>query len=175
MIYRAQHGAAVARGASAGMRITMTAAVLFATAAAPCLAAPPAFVAPAGWRANPPDQNAPATASPVMQWHVPGDTTTSLTFLHTSQSYDDSLGAIHTNLATNKIKPAVDKDLPCQGKTAHVVEFTVGPDAHKIVMNRLLVPMLDGVAAITYSHEDGSKPDPDVVKAESDYCAASGT
>ena len=141
--------------------------------AGPALADAPAFVGPSGWSTV---QSTPTDpAHPLLQWHIAGDSTTSLTYIRTTQSYDDSLGAIRTNLSTNKIKPAIDKDMPCQGKTAHVVEFAAGPDEHKIVINRLLVPQPDGVAAITYAHADGTPFDPDVKKAETVYCASSST
>ena len=152
------------------MHIPFLALALGIASAVPALADAPAFVGPTGWSTV---QGTPADpAHPLLQWHIAGDPTTSLTFVRTTQSYDDSLGAIRTNLTTNKIKPAVDKDLPCQGKTAHVVEFAAGPDAHKIVINRLLVPTSDGVAAITYAHADGTPFDPDVQKAETAYCAS---
>ena len=138
--------------------------------AAPCLADGTTFVGPSGWTADTAASADPA--HPLMQWHLSGDTTTSLTYSRTTRTYEDSLAAIHANLVANKIKSSVDKDVPCQGKTAHVVEFYAGPDGHRIAINRMLVPTSDGVAAITYAHEDGTPFDPDVTKSEAAYCAA---
>jgi hypothetical protein len=154
------------------MRIVFVSLVLAGATLGPALADGPAFVGPAAWTAN---SAAPASdpAHPLLQWHLPGDTSASLTFLKSTASYDDSLALIHTNFSTNKIKPSLDKDIPCQGKTAHEVEFAIGPDGHKIVINRLLVPTADGVATVTYSRADGTAFDSDVQKSETAFCAAS--
>jgi hypothetical protein len=131
-----------------------------------------AFVGPASWSSNGPASSSGDASHQFSQWHLPGDSAASLTFLQTTTSYADSLAAIHANFTANKIKPAVDKDVPCQGKVAHVIEFATGPADHKVVINRMIVPSGDGVAALTYSREDGTTFDPDVAKAESAYCAA---
>lgn len=157
------------------MRFFVSILALAAATAATCLADGPAFVGPSGWSTDSSVGASNDATRTIMQWHLPGDTSTSLTYLRSKGSYDDALTAIHTNITTNKMKPAVDKDMPCQGKTAHVVEFATGPDGHKIVINRLLVPTTDGVAAITYAHADGTPPDPAVQKSETAYCAAAGT
>jgi len=156
------------------MRIVFVSLVLalWGATLGPALADGPAFDGPAAWTAN----GGPAgsdPAHPLLQWHLPGDTAASLTFLKSTASYDDSLALIHTNFSTNKIKPSIDKDIPCQGKTAHEVEFAIGPDGHKIVINRILVPTSDGVATITYSRADGTAFDSDVQKSETAFCAAS--
>ncbi len=148
---------------------------LFASLAAPALADEPAFTGPSGWSANASNATASDPAHAPMQWHLPGDNSASVTYLRTTTSYDDALAAIHTNFTTNKIKPSVDKDLPCHGKTAHVVEFATGPDGHKVVIQRLLVPTSDGVAAITYARASDDSFDPAVQQAETAYCAAGGT
>jgi hypothetical protein len=156
------------------MRIVFVSLVLILTGATlgPALADGPAFVGPAAWTANG-DASGSDPAHPLLQWHLPGDTSASLTYLKSPASYDDSLALIHTNFSTNKIKPSVDKDIPCQGKTAHEVEFAIGPDGHKIVINRILVPAADGVATITYSRADGTAFDSDVQKSETAFCTAS--
>jgi hypothetical protein len=56
-----------------------------------------------------------------------------------------------------------------------VVEFATGPDGHKIVINRLLVPTSDGVIAITYTRDDGVPFDPDVKKSVDAFCAGSAS
>jgi hypothetical protein len=138
------------------------------------LAAATAFVGPAGgWSANTVTSTDPA--HPLMQWHLPGDPSTSLTFSQTTRPYDDSLAAIRANLTTNKIKPSIDKDITCQGKTSHVVEFASGPDGHRIVINRMLIPTSDGVIAITYTRDDGTAFDPEVKKSEDAFCAGSAS
>lgn len=148
---------------------------LFASLVVPALADEPAFTGPSGWSANPSTTAATDPAHAVMQWHLPGDNSASLTYLRTTTSYDDSLAAIHANFTTNKIKPSVDKDLPCRGKTGHVVEFSTGPDGHKVVIWRMLVPESDGVVAITYARASDDGFDPAVQQAETAYCAAAGS
>ena len=152
------------------MRKIISFLALSAACASPASADGPAFVGPAGWSSD----TATASADPsqqVAKWHLPGDPVASLTYSRTTRAYADSLGAIHTNISTNNIHPAMDKDLPCQGKTGHVVQFTFGPTDHKVVINRLLLPTTDGSVAITYSYADGTPFDPEVTKAETAYCA----
>jgi hypothetical protein len=150
-------------------RLFVFACIVFC--AAPGLAAATVFTSPSGWSEDTALSSDPA--HPTMQWHLPGDPSTSLTFSQTTRAYDDALGAIRTNLTTNKIKASVDKDITCQGKTGHVVEFSAGPDGHKIVINRMLVPTSDGVIAITYTRDDGTAFDSDVKKSEDTWCAGS--
>jgi len=128
-----------------------------------------AFVGPAGWSHNTPS----ATPNPsrlVDQWHIAGDIATVTFTKDMTTTYTDALAAIETNFSTNKIKPATDKDMPCQGKTAHVVEFTTGPDNLQTVINRLLVPNGDGIETITYFRSGGTPFDPAVKKSEMDFC-----
>jgi hypothetical protein len=155
------------------MRFRLFVFACIAFSAAPCLAAATVFASPPGWSEDTALSSDPA--HPTMQWHLPGDPSTSLTFSQTTRAYDDSLAAIHTNLTTNKIKPSIDKDITCQGKTGHVVEFAAGPDGHKIVINRMLIPTSDGVIAITYTRDDGVGFDSDVKKSEDAYCAGSAS
>jgi hypothetical protein len=153
------------------MRFRLSVFACIAFSAAPVLAAATAFVGPSGWSEDTAISSDPT--HPTMQWHLPGDPATSLTFSQTTRAYDDALAAIRTNLTTNKIKPSVDKDITCQGKAGHVVEFAAGPDGHKIVINRTLVPTSDGVIAITYTRDDGTGFDPDVKKSLDTFCAGS--
>ena len=136
------------------------------------LGADVAFVGRPGWG----HINAAASPDPARkfdQWHMSGDASTTVTYMKdASTPYAGALGLIEKNFSDNKIKPATDKDMPCQGKTGHVVEFATGPDNHKIVINRILVPDGAGVATITYSRPDGVAFDPDVQKAEAAYCSA---
>jgi hypothetical protein len=154
------------------MRMYLAAAFsLVASAGLPASADSLAFAAPAGWTMNsaatPPDpERGP------MQWRLSSDPVSSLTFLRLPTAYPDAIAAIHTNFSTNQIKPAVDKDVPCRGTTAHVVEFAIGPDAHKIVVNRMVVPAADGIATVTYSRADGTPFSRDVQTAETAFCAA---
>ena len=143
-----------------------------AACAAPAPAADVAFAGPSGW------SHTSVTASPdparkFEQWHISGDTATTITFIKDgSTAYAGALGLIEKNFADNKIKPAIDKDVPCQGKTGHVIEFATGPENHKIAINRMLVPDGAGVVTITYSRPDGAAFDPDVQKSEMAYCSA---
>ena len=156
------------------MRLSLV-LLLFAALVAPAAADEPAFTGPSGWSASATNGAATDPAHAVMQWHLPGDTSASVTYLRTTASYDDSLAAIHTNFTTNKIKPSVDKDIPCLGKTAHLIEFSTGPDGHKVVIQRLLVPVSDGVVAITYARATEDSVDPAVQQAETAYCASTGS
>jgi len=149
--------------------LAIAAAAVAAPAAA--LAGDVAFVGPAGWSHDDLQQSPDGTRK-YDKWHIAGDVA-SVTYIADSNStYADALAAIETNFQTNHIKPATDKDIPCQGKTGHVIEFSVGPDGHKIVINRMLVPNGTGVVTITYARSDGSVFDPDVKKSETAYCAA---
>ena len=105
-----------------------------------------------------------------MQWHIAGDVSTVTFIADPSNPYADALAAIEQNFKTNGIKPATNKDTTCQGKAGHIVEFTTGPDGHKIVINRLLVPYGQGVITVTYARSDGSPFDADVKKSETTYC-----
>ncbi len=155
------------------MRRTLLAVFVLAGAAAPALAATDvAFIGPAGWSqvdtsAAPADPN-----RKTEQWHIAGDVA-SVTFIKDSvTSYADALALIKTNFSTNKIRPSADKDIPCQGKTGHVVEFSTGPDGHQIVINRILVPDGNGLDTITYVRSGGTPFDSDVQKSETAFCAA---
>jgi hypothetical protein len=157
---------------SAMRRILFTAFALAAVAAPAFAATDVAFIGPSGWSHV---DNSAGQVDPnrkIDQWHIAGDVA-SVTFIKDSATpYADALGLIKTNFETNKIKPSQDKDFMCQGKTGHVVEFATGPDGHKIVINRILVPDGAGVDTITYVRADGNPFDPDVKKSETDYCAA---
>jgi hypothetical protein len=134
-------------------------------------AADVAYTGPAGWShvESPPSTD---TTRKVEQWHIAGDVGSVTYTQDSATAYADTLSAIEANFKKNNIKPATDKDMPCQGKIGHVVEFTFGPDGHKIVINNLLVPNGAGVDKIVYAREDGSQFDPDVKKSETAYCAA---
>jgi hypothetical protein len=148
---------------------------LFVALVAPASAGEPVFAGPSGWSANAGNATATDPVHAVLQWHLPGDNSASVTYLRTTTSYDDALTAIHTNFTTNKIKPSVDKDVPCGAKTAHMIEFSTGPDGHKVIIARMLVPVSDGVVAITYARASDDNVDPAVQQAETAYCAAGGS
>jgi hypothetical protein len=154
------------------MRMLFVAAILLLGATATgALADTVAFVGPASWSHSPPSGATDATRM-VDQWHISGDVST-LTFIKDSSSaYSDALGAIEKNFSTNNIKASMDRDVPCRGITGHVVEFAYGPDGHRIVINRLLVPDGAGLDTITYARSDGSAFDPDVKTAEAAFCKA---
>ena len=87
----------------------------------------------------------------------------------------DALAAIEKNFSTNKIRPATDKDVPCQGKTGHEIDFAVGPEGHQLIIHRVIVPDGTGIDTVTYARADGTVFDPDVKKSEDAYCAESGS
>ncbi|MFY9779292.1 MAG: hypothetical protein WAJ85_02135 [Candidatus Baltobacteraceae bacterium] len=132
-------------------------------------AAETAFSGPADWSHSGPTVS-PDGSRTVDQWHLSGDVQ-SLTFIRdATTSYADALAAIEQNFAAQRIKATIDKDLPCDGKTGHVVEFTTGPDGHRVAINRILVPDGSGVVTLTYTRDDGSRVDDEVKKAETSYC-----
>jgi hypothetical protein len=147
---------------------------LFLLATGLSAAANPGFPSPAGWSHNAP----PATTDPtrvVEQWHIAGDVA-SVTFIKdTGTAYSDALAAIEKNFSTNKIRPATDKDVPCQGKTGHEIDFAVGPEGHQLIIHRVIVPDGTGIDTVTYARADGTVFDPDVKKSEDAYCAESGS
>ena len=152
------------------MRMTIAFVSALAVLAAPA-AAVADFAGPAGWSvaAVPVSTDSART---FKQWHL-GDVATVTYIKDTSLSYADALGTIEKNFSTNHIKPTTDKDQACQGKAGHVVEFTTGPDGHRIVINRILVPDGNGVQTVTYTRPEGAAFDNDVKKVETDFCGAS--
>ncbi|MBD5657684.1 MAG: hypothetical protein IAI50_21285 [Candidatus Eremiobacteraeota bacterium] len=149
---------------------TLFLSATIAAFALPAAAADVPYDGPAGWSHAPPAST--DTARKVDQWHISGDVSTVTFIADSTSAYSDAVGAIEQNFKTNGIKAATDKDMTCQGKTGHVVEFTVGPDGHKIVINRLLIPSGTGVVTITYTRSDGSTFDSAVKKSETAYCDA---
>lgn len=139
---------------------------------APALAGPNdiAYAGPSGWSHV--DVPAPTDANHAFaQWHISGDISTVTYILDGTTSYADSLASIRKNFSDNKIKPSIDKDVPCRGETAHVIEFSTGPDGKKVIINRMLVPTGAGVSTITYARSDGSVFDSDVQKSITTYCS----
>lgn len=152
-------------------RTLVATAVLGASLAATANASGVAFPAPDGW-SHVTVPTSTDTTRQFDQWHVAGDVST-VTFIRDSSAvYADALATILKNFADNNIKPSTNKDLPCQGKTAHVVEFATGPDGKKIVINRMLVPETAGLVTITYARSDGADYDKDVKKSVATFCAA---
>jgi hypothetical protein len=150
----------------------IAAALAVAATAAAASADTVAFVGPAGWSHSPP----PATSDPnrtIDQWHISGDIATVTFIKDTSTAYSDALAVVQKNVTTNSIKTSADKDVPCRGTTGHVIEFGFGPDGHRVIINRLMVPDGTGVDSITYSRSDGSPFDSDVKAAETAFCAGS--
>jgi len=145
-------------------------ALIAALAPAGALAATDvAFIGPSGWSHVDSAQTDPNRK--IDQWHIAGDVA-SVTYIKDSVTgYDAALALIKANFTNNKIRPSADKDFPCQGKTAHVVEFSTGPDSSRIVINRMLVPDGAGVDTITYVRADGTPFDSDVKKSETSFCA----
>ncbi|MGH7727220.1 MAG: hypothetical protein ACREM2_00290 [Vulcanimicrobiaceae bacterium] len=156
------------------LRITIAALLLVAFCGLrPTLAQDVAFAGPSGWSQAPAISAGPQHT--IAQWHLAGDVQ-SVTFIKDeTTTYADALAAVERNFAQNHIKPAIDKDIPCQGQTAHVVEFTFGPSGHGITTNRIIVPDGSGVVTITYARSFDESFDPSVQKSEAAYCAASAT
>lgn len=154
------------------LRTLVTTAVfsisLFATASASGVPFPP----PAGW-SHVVVPTSTDSARTFDQWHIAGDVSTVTFIRDTSGVYADALATILKNFSDNNIKPSTNRDMPCQGKTGHVVEFATGPDGQKILINRVLVPEATGLVTITYARSDGSDYDNDVKKSVTAFCAAS--
>lgn len=152
------------------MRYLLALVVVFVAVSSSALAAAD-FAGPAGWSPVAVPVSNDTTRS-YKQWHL-GDVATVTYIKDASVPYADALGTITKNFSTNNIKATTDRDVPCQGKTAHMIEFTTGPDGHRIVINRMLVPDGNGVQTITYTRQDGSVFDNDVKKAETEFCSGS--
>jgi hypothetical protein len=160
------------------MRRTFPSALALAFSVAPVLvgfagpvsaATDVAFIGPSGWSHVDTGQTDPNRK--IDQWHIAGDVASVTYIKDSATAYADALALIKANFANNKIKPSADKDFPCQGKTAHVVEFATGPDGHQILINRMLVPDGAGVDTITYVRSSDSAFDSDVKKSETTFCA----
>jgi hypothetical protein len=149
---------------------TIAALFVLATSTA-ALSDPAAFPGPSGW-SHMASTTAPDPNRTVDQWHIAGDVA-SVTFIKDATTpYADAVAAIEKNFSTNKIKPAVDKDVPCQGKTGHEVDFNVGPDGHQLIIHRIVIPNGNGIATVTYARSDGTAFDTDVKKSETAYCGS---
>jgi len=120
-------------------------------------------------------QTSPDGTRKFEQWHIAGDTASTVTLVQdSSMSYTDALGAIQKNFSENHVRPAINKDLSCHNLSGHMIEFAVGPDGHRIIINRLLVPLGNGVLTLTYSRSETDKTwDPEVLKSVTSYCGAS--
>ncbi len=152
------------------MRYSLALLGTFAAVSAAAVAAAD-YAGPLGWSPVAVPTSTDTTRT-YKQWHL-GDVATVTYIKDTSLAYADALGNIQKNFSTNKIKATTDQDLPCQGKTAHVIEFTTGPDGHRIVINRVLAPDGSGVQTITYTRQDGAVFDSDVKKSETAFCSGS--
>jgi hypothetical protein len=130
-----------------------------------------AFIGPAGWSHS--DPSTGDSTVKIERWHLPGDDLQSLTFIvDPNTPYTDAMAAIQKNFTTNHLKASVDKDLACKGVQGHVIEFATGPDGHKIIINRILLPNGTGVESITYSRGEGNPFDDDVKKSIAIFCGA---
>jgi hypothetical protein len=147
-------------------------AALAALGVASAASAAVTFVGPDGWHHV--DQPSTDSVHKFDQWKISG-TAQSLTVIQdSSTTYADSLGAVKANFAAQHINPALDKDEPCMGRPSHVVEYTVGPEGHQIIVNRLIVPDGSGVVTVTYARAHDDAFDADVKKAITNFCAQAG-
>ncbi len=152
-------------------RTIVTPSAICALLAVPVRAAGVAFPSPEGWShvSVPPPTDATRQFD---QWHIAGDIATVTYIRDGSAPYAGALATILKNFSDNNIKPAMNKDITCQGKTGHVVEFATGPDGKKVLINRMLVPDGTGVVTITYARSDGSDFDNEVKKSETTFCGS---
>lgn len=157
------------------LKTIVSTSALCALLAAPVAATGVAFPAPVGWSRVPVPPSTDASRS-FEQWHIAGDIATVTFIRDDSAAYGDALATISKNFSDNNIKPSTNKDMPCQGKTAHVVEFVTGPTGKRVVINRMLVPQgATGLFTITYARSDGSDFDSEVKKSETSFCGATST
>jgi hypothetical protein len=103
------------------------------------------------------------------QWHISGESDSVTMISDSTTAYADAVALIEKNFTDNKIKPAIDKDFTCNAKPSHVVEFAAGPEGHKIIINRILIPNGTGVITITYARSD-QDVDPEYKKSITAYC-----
>jgi hypothetical protein len=150
--------------------MVLAAAVAFEVVGVPAFAAElPAFDGPSDWSHSGPTVAADGSRT-VNQWHLAGDVQSITYISDANTSYADALATIEQNFAAQHIKPAIDQDTACSGKAGHVVEFTTGPDGHRVAINRILVPHGAGVITLTYTRAEGAPFDDEVKKAETAYC-----
>ena len=101
-------------------------------------------------------------------------TSQTITVMHdASGNYNDAVAVVHKNFSDNNIKPTIDSDQTCQGKTSHVFEFATGPDGHRIVINRLIVGGDSGITAVTYSRPQSAPFGGEVKSAIESFCSGS--
>jgi hypothetical protein len=146
-------------------------AALAALGVASAASAAVTFVGPDGWHHV--DQPSTDSVHKFDQWKMSGANQTITIIQDSSTAYADSLGAVRKNFADNHIRASIDKDEPCMGRPSHVVEYTVGPEGHQIIVNRLIVPDGNGVVTVTYAR-DIPDFDPDAKKALTAFCAQAG-
>ncbi len=132
----------------------------------------PAFTLGFPWKFVDPDANAPPPATrKSSQWHIPDEVDTFTLVDDSTQSYADSLTLIETNFSSNHVKPAVNKDLTCDGKTGHMVEFSAGPPGHQVIINRVLLPETPTAGVLTFTYVRSDKDwDPAVIKSMKAFC-----
>ena len=131
------------------------------------------FPAPSGW--DQVQQQTPSGGPQAFQmWkRGSGELQQTVTFLNDpSTSYDDLVQRIHKNIVDNKFKVSLDKDLTCDGKSGHLFSIAYGPDAHRVAVDRLIVPDGSGAVQITYMRPE---PEPFANEVSSDlngYCGS---
>jgi hypothetical protein len=141
----------------------------------PASSAQIAFVGPKAWSKVDTGQTSTDTSRTFDQWKLgSGQESQTVTVIHDSTtSYDTSLATMLKNFSDNSIKPSTNKDVTCQGRTAHVVEYQIGPDGHEFITNRMLLSDgATGVVTVTYSRAKGYGFDDDVKAAEDAFCKA---
>jgi hypothetical protein len=155
--------------ATLAVGISVSASVAEPTAQTASAPAPATFAGPDGWsRVEVPSPSATRT---IVQWHIAGDTSTSVTYIKDATGvYEDTIALIEKNFSDNGIKPGTNKDTTCAGSRAHVVEFTAGPDGSKTIINRVVIAGSPGITTITYTRADGNAFDAEVKKAETSFC-----
>jgi hypothetical protein len=155
--------------ASFGLLAWVTASVV------PAFGAQIAFVGPKAWSKVDTGQTSTDTSRTFDQWKLGGgQEAQTVTVIHdTTTSYDTSLATMLKNFGDNGIKPTTNKDVTCQGRTAHVVEYQIGPEGHEYITNRMLLSDgATGVVTVTYSRAKGYNFDDDVKEAEDTFCKA---
>jgi hypothetical protein len=141
--------------------------MLAALAPAAAAAAPKPFTGPGGGWAHTVLSSPSPTTSLVQETWKSGDQQISY-FSNKDLVYETSLASVQENMATNDLKPSIDRDRTCDGRRAHEVEITLGPT----VIHQVLVDDAPGVTKLNFIWPKNGSESPDAVKALAAYCGS---
>lgn len=125
------------------------------------------FGGPSGWNHDVVAQGGGGRTQDV--WKGPDANEVLSVIADTGTSFDDAVGVIRKNATDSKLRFALDKDLTCDGRKAHLFEMAMG-DTKKTLFNVTVIADGTGMERITYSRPDGVRFSSDVKDALAGYC-----